>query len=87
MEEIVRKGEIAYNKQFHFFQNVLFPLWYLFSTINALLNVVSICLRLDQSKIFFSGNGLNVCLLIQFKRDVGEASKHHLVTFGSSFPI
>ena len=36
VENIVRKGEIACNKQFVLFSQYFLPLWYLFSISNAL---------------------------------------------------
>ena len=55
MENIVRKGEIAYNKQILFFSQCFLPymaLIFHFKMSSA------ICYSLDQSEILSSGNGL-----------------------------
>ena len=35
VENIVRKGETAYNKQFLLFPQSFYPIWYLFFILNA----------------------------------------------------
>ena len=40
MENIVRKGEVACNKQFLLFSECFLPIWYLFFIVNALQNAV-----------------------------------------------
>ena len=66
MENIVRKGEIACNKQsllFSLFSTILFSTLYgTYFPFQIHFEMSSaICFNLDQSKILLSGNGLNTC--------------------------
>ena len=58
MENTVRKGEIACNKQF-LLVSVFLPYMTLTLNFKCILKMLSaICFNLDQSKILSSGNGL-----------------------------
>ena len=60
VENIVRKGEIACNKQFLLFSQCFLPYMVLiFHSKCTLKCCLQICFYLDQSKILWSGNGLN----------------------------
>ena len=54
MENIVRKGEIACNKQFLLFSQCFLP----HMALIFHFKYTSICFNLEQFKIFSSGNGL-----------------------------
>ena len=59
MENIVRKGEIACNKQLLLFSQCFLSYMVLFFHFKCTLECcLQICFNLDQSKIFLSGNGL-----------------------------
>ena len=59
MENIVRKGEIACNKQFLHFAQCFLPYMALFFLFQMYFKMLSaICFYLHQSKILSSGNGL-----------------------------
>ena len=62
MENIVRKGEIAFNKQFIFFSQCFLPYmaltFHFKCTLKCRLQFVSIW---TGEKILSSGNGLKVC--------------------------
>ena len=61
---IVRKGEIACNKQFLLFSQCFLPYMVLIYHLKIHFKTSSaICFNLDQSKILSSGNGLSICLL------------------------
>ena len=61
MEDLMRKGEIACNKQFLFFSRCFLPLWHLFFILNAHQKVVCNLFQFrPESKILLSGNGLNI---------------------------
>ena len=57
MQNIVRKGEIAYNKQFLLFSQCFPPYMPLYFQMHFKLTS-GIWFNLDQSKILSSGNGL-----------------------------
>ena len=59
LENIVRKGEIACDKQFLLFSPCFLPYTALIFHFRCTLNWSSaICINLDQSNILWSGNGL-----------------------------
>ena len=60
MENIVRKGEIACNKQFLLFSQCFFSIRHCtsFSFQMHFKMLSAVCFNLDQSKILSSGNGL-----------------------------
>ena len=65
MKNIVRKGEIAFNKQFLLFSQCFLPYMALIFHFKWTLECrLQFCFNLDQSKILSSGNGLNneICL-------------------------
>ena len=57
---MIRKEEIAWNKQCLLFLQCFLLYMTLFFILNALKKSSAICFNLDQSKIFSSGNGLNL---------------------------
>ena len=59
VENIVRKGEIAYNKKFLLFSKCFLPYMALiFSFLKHFKLLSAICFNLDQSKILSSVNAL-----------------------------
>ena len=59
VKNIVRKGEIACNKQFLLFSQCFLPAMVLIFHFKCISKMSSaICFNLDQSKILSSGNGL-----------------------------
>ena len=57
----MRKGEIAWNKQFLLFLQCFLPYMALIFPFKCTLKMSSaICSKLDQSKILSSGNGLKL---------------------------
>ena len=59
VENIVRKGEIACNKQFLLFSQCFLPHMALIFHFKTHFKMsCTICFNLDQSKILWSGNGL-----------------------------
>ena len=59
VENIVKKGEIACNKQFLLFHNVFYPIYGTYFPCYTHFEMSSaICFSLDQSKKLSSGNGL-----------------------------
>ena len=59
MQNIVKKGETACNKQFLLFSQCFLPYMALILNFNCTLKMSSaICFNLDQSKILSHGNGL-----------------------------
>ena len=60
MENIVRKGEVACNKQFLLFLSMFSTLYGTYFSFQIYFHMSSvICFSLDQPKILSSGNGLN----------------------------
>ena len=57
VKNIVRKGEIACNKQFFLFSQCFLPYMVLIFHFKCMLS--AFCRNLDQSKILSCGNGLN----------------------------
>ena len=64
MENMVRKGEIACDKQFLLFSPLFRPHSTYFSFYTHF--TMAICFNLDESKILLSGNGLNDNILAAF---------------------
>ena len=65
VENIVRKGEIACNKQFLLFSQCFSPYMALIFHFKCSFKMSSaICFKLDQSKILSSGNGLTNKVLV-----------------------
>ena len=60
MENIVREGELACNKQF-----LLFSQFFLSDMHFKMLS--AICINYDQSKILLSGNGLKVAPTVKYR--------------------
>ena len=74
MENIVRKGEIACNKQFLLFSQCFLP--YMAHIFQFKCTLECICIfffNLDQSKILSSGNGLNGNNHVCYKRPLLHA--------------
>ena len=69
MENIVRKGEIACNKQFLLFSQCFLLYIVLIFHFKCTLKF---CFNLDQSKILLSSNGLNIVQTVDFVLEKGR---------------
>ena len=81
MENIVRKGEIACNKQFLLFSQCFLHYMAFIIHLRCTLKMSSaICFNLDQSNMLSSGNGLSTIKIYPFTDGIGDISNISMIS-------